>query len=183
MTGPSIGTLQYPGRMRILACSSLLVAVAYALLVFVMWLPYGPHSGMPYETMFAQWSENSSLRSGFYFHGDPRRPQTSTLFQMSYLLSFPLGITGSFSTYGVVYCILWWARGYLAYLILKEFQPAHRVFNLMVGALILTHAADAALQWVGQMHPFGMIFWTLAAFVAGLWFTRCIPRGASIFSL
>ena len=183
MTGHPLSPLQFSGRLRNFASSSLLVAIAYGLIVFVMWLPYGPHSGMPYETMFAQWSENSSLRSGFYFHGDPLRPHTNTFYQISYLLSFPLGIPGSFSTYGVVYSILWWARGFLAYLILKEFQPAHRVFNLMVGALILTHAADGALQWVGQMNQFGMIFWMLAAFVAGLWFTRCSTRGASIFSL
>ena len=33
----------------------------------------------------------------------------------------------------------------------------------MVGALVVVHASDGALQWVGQMNQFGFIFWMLLA--------------------
>ena len=36
----------------------------------------------------------------------------------------------------------------------------------MVGALVVVHASDGALQWVGQMNQFGFIFWMLLAFYA-----------------
>lgn len=148
------------------------VAALYAGLVVVMWLPFGASRGMPYETTFSQWSENYGTWAGFFFQGDPLRPHTNTFYHLSYLLSHAVGIPGSFATFEWVYAALWWARGFLVYLILAEFLPARRIVCAAAGALVLSHAADGSLQWVGQMNQCGVMFWMLSAFYVGLRFLR-----------
>jgi hypothetical protein len=67
--------------------------------------------------------------------------------------------------------LLWLGRGLLTFLILRKFMPRHLPFCFLAGAIVLLHAADGAIQWVGQMNQFGFIFWMLLAFyllIAGM---------------
>ncbi len=68
--------------------------------------------------------------------------------------------------YQIVYAVLWWARGLLAYLIMRVLFPRHQLLAALTGVLVLVQASDDALNWVGQMNQFGMIFWMMLAFYA-----------------
>ncbi len=139
------------------------VALAYLGLVLVMWLPFNPCGGMPYESHFLFNSEVWPIK-GILFPSDPMRPHTSTFYHLSFVLGELLGIGGSFVPFQLVYAALWWARGYLVYLILRRLFPGERVFAFCCGALVIVHASDHALLWVGQLNQFGFIFWMLLAF-------------------
>jgi hypothetical protein len=143
-----------------------LAPLAFALLVLVMWLPFGPRNGMPYETGFPYTSEISSWFWGFIYRGDDLRPYTSVFYHAAYLLAKITGHDGSFVTYQVVYALLWWARGVLVFLILFPFFGRRSVVPFLAGALTIVHASDHALNWVGQLNQFGMMFWLLLA----VWF-------------
>jgi hypothetical protein len=120
---------------------------------------------MPYETAFPYNSETSSFWHGF-FYSDPLRVYTNVFYNLGYHLSGWLGMGGSFLGFQLVYAALWWARGILAYLITSALFPRHRLLAILVGGLALVHASDHALNWVGQLNQFGMIFWMLLAFYA-----------------
>jgi len=145
-----------------------MVAFTYLALVLAMWLPFGPSSGMPYETGFAFNSETSSAIEGSmlkgFFYADPMRIHTSTFYHLSYLLGELVGAGGSFVPYQVVLVILWWTRGFLLFLILEEFLPRYSALNFLMGTLALVHSSDGAVQWVGQLNQYGYMFWMLAAF-------------------
>ncbi len=64
----------------------------------------------------------------------------------------------------MVYAVLWWARGFLVFLILRKFLPRSLSICYSAGALVVLHASDAALGWIGQMNQFGFIFWMVFAF-------------------
>src|SRR5262245_40775946 len=143
-----------------------------------MWAPYSVYSGLGYETVFPYWSETGSVLSGFLY-GDPLRVHTNTFYHLSYLLAEALGIGGSYVTYQVVHALLWWARGFLAFLLLRRFLPGSVTICYVAGALVLVHAADGALQWIGQMNQFGFIFWMLAGwYVLTLAYQEVHPRAA-----
>ena len=143
---------------------TLSVACIYLVLVLIIWLPFGPFQGMPYETHFVYSSETSSLLSGFIYGGDPLKPHTSTFYHLSYLLGQIIGMEGSFLPYQIIYVLLWWARGILVFLIVRRFLPENPFFAYLVGALVIAHAVDGSLMWVGQLNQFGFIFWMLLAF-------------------
>jgi hypothetical protein len=153
------------------SASPFIASVAFALLVLVMWLPFGLRNGMPYETGFPYSSETSSWFWGFVYRGDDLRPYTSVFYHAAYLLAKVTGHDGSFVTYQVVYAALWWARGLLVFLILLPFFGRRSVVPFLAGALTIVHASDHALNWVGQLNQFGMMFWLLLA----VWFlVRCL---------
>jgi hypothetical protein len=137
--------------------------LAFALLVLIMWLPFGPRNGMPYETGFPYSSETTTWFTGFFFRGDDLRPYTSVFYQLAYLIGQHTGHAGSFVPYQLVYAALWWARGLLVFLILVPFFGRSNVVPFLAGALTIVHAADHALNWVGQLNQFGMMFWLLLA--------------------
>ncbi len=142
-----------------------LVAVAYALLVLSMSGIFAFTSGMPYETGFPYMSESSSpLWRGFFYWNDSLRINTNTFYHLSYLLAEIFGVPGSFAPYQIVYAILWWARGFLVFLILRRLLPGCLLLCYAIGALVIVHASDGALLWVGQLNQFGYIFWMLLAF-------------------
>jgi hypothetical protein len=143
---------------------TLLVACAYFVLVFIMWVPFGPHQGMPYETTLVYNSETSSVLDGFIYLGDPLKPHTSTFYHMSYLLGEMLGMKGGFLPYQIIYVLLWWARGVLVFLIMRRLLPENSFFAYLVGAFVIVHAIDGSLMWVGQLNQFGYIFWMSLAF-------------------
>src|SRR5262249_49454741 len=93
----------------------------------------------------------------------PLRIHTNTFYQLSYLLGEAFGVGGSYVPYQIVHALLWWARGVLIFLILKRLLPDCLTIAYVAGALVLVHASDGALQWVGQLNQFGFIFWMLLA--------------------
>lgn len=141
-----------------------IAAVTYSFVIWIVWGYYGLHSGMGYETGFSYNSMTNTWWNGFLYLGDPLRIHTSTFYHLSYLIAKMIGISGSYTPFQVVYAILWWARGFLCFLILRRFYPRTPVIGYLSGAFVLIHAADGALQWVGQMNQFGFIFWMLLAF-------------------
>jgi hypothetical protein len=139
------------------------VVTIYAALVLLMWAPYTALSGLPFETAFPYMSETSSAIEGFFYRGDPLRIHTNTFYHLSYLLAEALGVGGSYVPYQIVHALLWWGRGFLVFLILRRLSPQCVTVAYVAGALVLVHAADGAIQWVGQMNQFGFIFWMLLA--------------------
>jgi hypothetical protein len=160
-----------------------LTAGIYGVLVLVLWLPFGHKSGLGYETNLVYVSETSSFWHGF-FYLDPLREYTSVFYNLGYHLSAGLGIGGSFLGFQIVYAALWWARGFLAYLIVDGLFPQKRVLSFLVGALVLVHASDHALNWVGQLNQFGMIFWTLLSlYLLVLALKARTPWGAALLTV
>ena len=141
----------------------MLTAVSYALLIVIIWGVYGLYSGMGYETGFSYNSMTTSWWDGFLYRSDPLRIHTNTFYHLSYLIAKVVGKDGSYVPFQLVYATLWWARGFLAFLILRRFFSREVLVCYIAGALVLVHAADGALQWVGQMNQFGFIFWMLLA--------------------
>ena len=138
--------------------------MVYGIIVAIMWARSGFHSGMGYETGFPYSSMTNTWWDGFGFPSDPLRSHTSTFYHLSYLIAKLLRIDGSYEPFQVVYATLWWARGMLVFLILRRFFPRDSLLCYLAGSLVLVHAADGALQWVGQMNQFGFIFWMLLSF-------------------
>lgn len=143
-----------------------LTASVYAAMVLIMWGAYNVFSGFPYETGLIYNSETHPGLLGFYYTADRLRLYESNFYHLGYVLGELLGVGGSYVPYQVVYASLWWARGFLVYLLIRSFMPARVMLAYVAGALVLVHASDGALQWVGQMNQVGFIFWTLAAFLA-----------------
>lgn len=144
-----------------------LIAVAgstYALIVLIMWATFNLHAGFPFETSFPYMSETNSIGGGFLYIADPLRIHTNTFYHLSYLAGEALGVGGSYVPYQVVFAILWWARGFLVFLLLRRFFPRSPIVWYTAGVLVIVHASDRALQWVGQMNQPGFIFWMLLAF-------------------
>uniref|UniRef100_Q01T74 Glycosyltransferase RgtA/B/C/D-like domain-containing protein n=1 Tax=Solibacter usitatus (strain Ellin6076) TaxID=234267 RepID=Q01T74_SOLUE len=146
--------------------AGIIAALTYAAVVAILWLPHNPHSGMGYETGFEYTSTISTWWNGFLNGSDLLRIHTSTFYEVSYLIGRRLGIAGSAVPFQAVYAALWWARGVLVFLILRRFFPAHALLAYVTGLLVLVHASDRALQWVGQLNQFGFIFWMLLGFFA-----------------
>jgi hypothetical protein len=144
--------------------TSLLAALAYLAVVLCMWVPFNVRSGMPYETGFPLTSETTKKIDGFFYQADPMRIHTNTFYHLAYLLGEYTGQAGSFLPYQIVYAALWWARGFLVYLIVRRFLPKHQLFAFLTGALVLVHAADSTINWVGQLNQFGYLFWMILAF-------------------
>jgi hypothetical protein len=140
----------------------LAVGGVYALLVMALWLPFGPRNGMGYETTLVYFSESQSFLDGFLY-SDPLRRFTQLFYQSGYQLSNVLGIDGSFLGNQLVYAALWWGRGFLAFLILRRLFPSVPLLAYAAGALVIVHASDHALNWVGQLNQFGVIFWMMLA--------------------
>src|SRR5438128_5017358 len=139
-------------------------AVAYLLLVAIMWGPFNLYSGMPGETSFPYMSRTQGTFGGFLYRYDPLRIHTNTFYHLSYVLGEILGIGGSYVPYQIVYAALWWARGCLMFLLVRRFVPQHQLVAYVAGALTIAHASDRSLQWIGQMNQFGFIFWMMLAF-------------------
>ena len=139
------------------------VAAIYGILVLLLWAPFTAHSGLPSETVFPLLSETSGPFEGFLYRFDPLRIHTNTFYQLPYVIGEALGIGGSYIPYQVVHALLWWARGFLAFLLVRKFLPRAAIVSYVVGALVIVNAADGALQWIGQLNQFGFIFWMLLA--------------------
>lgn len=159
-------------------------ATFYLAIVLILWTPFNLHSGMPFETGFVYTSEISTWWNGFLFGADLSRMHTSTFFQLGYLLGELTGFRGSFVPYQIVYAGLWWARGFLTFLIVRRLLPGQDLLGYLAGGLVLVHSSDLATAWVGQMPQPAYIFWMLAAFyllIRGLDQGSRISMGLAIF--
>jgi hypothetical protein len=137
---------------------------SYAAFVLAMWAPFGPFNGMSYEIGFALQSETSPLLNGFFF-GDPLRVHTNFFYHLAYLFSKVIGLHGSWLAYQIIYALLWFARGILSYLIIRNLAPNSEMLAFLAGSLAIFHASDHTLNWVGQLNQFGFIFWMLLSFL------------------
>jgi len=155
-------------------------ATFYLAIVLILWTPFNLHSGMPFETGFVYTSEISTWWNGFLFGADLSRMHTSTFFQLGYLLGELTGVHGSFVPYQIVYAALWWARGFLMFLIVRRLLPGQDLLSYLAGGLVLVHSSDLATGWVGQMPQPAYIFWMLAAFYL---FVRALDQGSRVFML
>src|SRR5262249_19079228 len=97
-------------------------------LVLLMWLPYTMRSGFNSETAFPYMSETSSFWGGFLYRVDPLRIFTNFFYHIAYILSEVMGVRGSFMPYQIVHAVLWFARGFLTFQILRKFIPSHIPF-------------------------------------------------------
>src|SRR5690242_3510078 len=160
LQAPAAAVPDSPG-MRI--CATVAIATFIGL-ILIMWVPFTMHSGFNGETGFIYTSETSSFWKGFLYPLDPLRPYTNFFYHVGYLLSVALGVRGSVVPIQIVHASLWLARGLLTFLILRKFLPRHFLFCFLAGVIVLVHASDGALQWIGQINNFGMIFWMLLGF-------------------
>jgi hypothetical protein len=128
-----------------------------------MWAPYSAHTGMAVETSTVYRSEESPFLRGFNLE-EPSRERGGIFYQIAYLLGATFTVPGDFLLYQIVYAGLWWARGFLAFLVVRRLLRGHAHFAYLVGALVLVHASDAALQQVSLLNIVGMFFWMTLAF-------------------
>ena len=158
------------------------VVTSYTLLVIAMWAWYGLHSGLGYETAFVVISET---KTGFrsFLYADPLRPFTSLFYHLAYLIGRLVGQDGSFLTYQLVYAVLWLLRGLLVFEIVRMLGDRLNGTAFLSGAFTIVHAADTALNWVGQLNQFGFIFWMLLAFfllLKSLQHERALPSAIAL---
>lgn len=140
------------------------VASSYLAIVLALWLPFNPHSGLPYETGFVYTSEISTWWNGFVNGADHLRIYTSLFYQAAYLMGELSGFAGSFVPYQITYALLWWARGFLVFLIGRRLAPGYDRFWYLAGALVLVHSSDSATGWAGLLNQSGYTFWMPLAF-------------------
>lgn len=142
----------------------MVVACSYLAIVLALWLPFSLHSGLPYETGFVYTSEISTWWSGFVNGADHLRIYTSLFYQVAYLMGELSGFAGSFVPFQITYAALWWARGFLVFLIGRRLAPGHDLFWYLAGALVLVHSSDSATGWAGLLNQSGYTFWMPLAF-------------------
>lgn len=138
----------------------LIVALTYWILVMGMWGIFALHRGLTYETAFPLNCGKSLYECLIYI--DNLRPYNSLFLGMAHLLG---GSNGSYVSYQILYGLLWWGRGWLIFLIFRRIFPDSTLFAFLVGVIAIVHASDYALNWIGQLHQFGfMFFLALAAY-------------------
>jgi len=142
----------------------LLAALCFLPLVILMWAPSIATSGMPYETEFVYSSDSDGPLAGFFYWPFLLRLHIRFFFHLSWLIGEALGISGSYVPYTAMYAALWWFRGLVVFMLLERFLPAWPAFRFLAGALVIFHAADRSLLWIGQMNQQGFLLWILLSF-------------------
>ena len=118
-----------------------------------MWGMFALDRGLPFETGFPVQCQRSLYDCLVY--GDTLRPYNSLFLGLGYLLGKG---NGSYVTYQLLYGFLWWGRGVVTFLIFRRLWSAYPLFGFLVGGLVIVHASDGALNWIGQLHQFGFMF-------------------------
>jgi hypothetical protein len=131
-------------------------------LVLAVWAPGVRDRGLNYETGFPYSSQTGTLL-GPFLYGDELRPFTSVFYHLSYLLSLAAGGAGDYIYYQYVYAALWFGRALLFYLLMRAVLPAYPLAAYVASGLMMVHASDGALNWVGQLNQFGFMFWLILA--------------------
>ena len=145
--------------------SAVFLVASYCAIVIGLWGLYGAWNGFNFETGLIYPSDVSPGLDGF-FYSDPLRKFTSLFYHFSYVLGSILGIRGSFVPYQIVYGALWVLRCCLTYVIVRRLIPDRPALAVFAGSFVAMHAADGALNWVGQLNQFGFIFLMLLSFTA-----------------
>ena len=135
----------------------------YTLVVVGLWGMFGLSNGFNGETGLIYSSDIASGWDGF-FYGDPLRKFTSVFYHLAYVLGAAVGERGSFVPYQLVYGALWVLRSILTYLIVQRLMPGRPALAILAGLFAALHAADGALNWIGQLNQFGFIFLMLLSF-------------------
>jgi hypothetical protein len=143
--------------------AAVIVGAAYLVMLLCIWSPFAATSGMGWETYYTIRSESATSWENFLYTPDPLRIHAANFYELAYRLGDLLGIRGSFFPYQLVYAVLWWARSFLGFLIIRRLFPASLVLPFVIGAIMLVHAPDVLLGWLGQLHQFGYFLWLLAA--------------------
>ena len=122
-----------------------IAALASGIVLLIMWAPYTLFSGFPYETAFPYMSETgATFLTGFLYTADPLRIHTNTFYHLAYLLGEAVGAGGSYVPHQIVHAALWWARGFLVFLLVRKFFPQALMAAYIAGALVIVHASDGA---------------------------------------
>lgn len=135
--------------------------LAYLLMLLFIWGPFAQTSGMGWETYYTVASEASHTWRNFLYSPDPMRIHAANFYELAYRLGDWTGIRGSFVPYQIVYAALWWARSFLGFLLVRRIMPKPTILPFTVGAIMLVHAADLLIGWLGQLHQFGYFLWLL----------------------
>jgi hypothetical protein len=131
----------------------LITLLTYWVLVMGMWGMFSLDRGLTFETGFPVACQKSLHDCLVY--GDSLRPYNSLFLGLGHLLGKG---NGSYVTYQLLYGFLWWGRGVLTFLIFRRIWSAYPIVGFLVGALVIVHASDGALNWIGQLHQFGFMF-------------------------
>ena len=133
--------------------SILVTLLVYWVLVMGMWGIFAFDRGLPFETSFPV-----ACQKGVHdclVYGDTLRPYNSLFLGLGHLLGKG---NGSYATYQLLYGFLWLGRGVVTFFIFLRLWSAYPLFGFLAGALVIVHASDGALNWIGQLHQFGFIF-------------------------
>jgi hypothetical protein len=154
---------EFLGSAAIGSSDTMVVGLGCLLIVSGLWA-FGIHNGFDHETYLIYLSD---LKPGFegFFYPDPLRKFTSLFYHLSYVLGSAFGVRGSFVPYQLVYAALWVLRALLTYLIVLRLMPGRPALAIFAGLFAALHAADGALNWVGQLNQFGFIFLMLLSFL------------------
>jgi hypothetical protein len=150
------------------------------MLLFI-WGPFAMTSGMGWETYYTVNSETASLWRNFLYTPDPMRIHAGNFYELAYVLGGWVGARGSFVPYQILYAALWWARSFLGFLLIRRLIPKSAVLPFITGAIMLVHAPDFLIGWLGQLHQFGYFLWLLIALHLLVGALECTILRAAIF--
>lgn len=125
----------------------------YWLLVMGMWGVFALDRGLTFETGFPVTCQNGLYACLIY--SDNLRPYNSLFLGLGHVLG---NGNGSYVSYQILYGFLWWGRGLFTFLIFRRIWPTQPIAAFIIGALVIVHASDGALNWIGQLHQFGFMF-------------------------
>jgi hypothetical protein len=160
---PSIAENAAAGSLAQKVRSTIVLVGGYTFVVVGLWGIFGISNGFNGETGLIYPSDIASGLDGF-FYDDPLRKFTSVFYHLAYLLGAAVGERGSFVPYQLVYGALWVLRSVLTYLIVQRLMPGRPALAILAGLFAALHAADGALNWIGQLNQFGFIFLMLLSF-------------------
>ena len=160
---PSIAENAAAGTLAQKVRSTIVLVGGYTLVVVGLWGIFGVSNGFNGETKLIYSSDITSGLGGF-FYSDPLRKFTSVFYHLAYVLGVAVGERGSFVPYQLVYGALWVLRSVLTYLIVQRLVPGRPALAILAGLFAALHAADSALNWIGQLNQFGFIFLMLLSF-------------------
>jgi hypothetical protein len=143
--------------------AAVIVGAAYLIMLLCIWSPFAATSGMGWETYYTVKSETATSWKNFLYTPDPLRIHAANFYELAYRIGDVLGIRGSFFPYQLIYAFLWWARSFLGFLIIRRLFPDSLVLPFVIGAIMLVHAPDLLMGWLGQLHQLGYFVWLLAA--------------------
>lgn len=154
-----------------------LTLLLYWILVMGAWGLFAGDRGLTFETHLIT-PCLSDVRACLMYV-DELRPYNSLYMGVAYLLG-----NGSYFSFQLMYGLLWWGKGVVLFLLFYRIWSGYPLFAVSVGAVAIAHASDGALNWVGQLHQLGFIFFGVLSVYLLLeaWLSPS-RRGAIAFTL